>query len=157
MKRTIIIALVGALLLGLVHIGLSTQSSAAPPQEPAAEGPVLVTIAENLILEPGDTVSSGYADVKSFRLFKLYARTPYVSETPPAVRVRVHESPLGSEGEGSYGSPEADFEWKARGVTTPRWVIASSFDGLYSKMRVWAKNEGETQVTISLYALMAEE
>jgi hypothetical protein len=165
MKRAIILVLVVGLLLGLVHIGLSLQSSsAAPPQQPpggGTVGPRLLTIAENVTLAPqgeeGYMFNSEWLNVQSYRLFKLYARTPYVSETPPP-RVRAFESPLGNVDEGSYGEVEADYELRATPSGHPnRWVMATPFEGLYSKILVYAENESGENVTVSLYLLMAQD
>ena len=166
MKKFAVLAIVVVLLLGLLlPTSLMAQGPPNQPQQPAPQGTSLLTIAENLPLEPGERFDSEWLDVKSFRLFKLYARlTPYEGETPwegetqPPVRVRILDSPLGNVDEGSYGSAPANYEWMASPSKAPmRWVIASSFDGLYSKMKVFAKNDGDTPVTISLYLLMAEE
>ena len=162
MKRTVILAIMGVLILGLVTMGLPLQSSsAAPPQQPpaqAVQGPILLTIAEDVTLEPGERTPSNWQDVQSFRLFKLYARlTPYVSEEQPLVEVYVNESPFGAADKESLGSINFDYWWQRRGSPFDRWVTALSFDGLYSSISVQARNNGAEPVIISLYLLMAED
>ena len=164
MKRAIILVLVVGLLAGLVHMGLSLQSSsAAPPQQPPGQGapvqvPTLLTIAEDVTLNPGDTFRSGLLDVQSFRLFKLYARlTPYVSEEQPPVRIYLSESPFGAAVNEHFVNINPDYWWHWRGSPRTRWATALSFDGLYSSIGANAKNNGTENVTISLYLLMAED
>ena len=164
MKKIVVLTLVVGLTLGLLlPTGLSPQSSAAPPQQPTPEGPVLITIVENLTLMPaGDTegkdvFKSGWMDVSSYRLFRFYAKlTPYVGEAAP-VSVRIHESPTGTADE-VYGICPADYEWRASPPWDPvQYCIDSPFEGLYSKIRVWARNDSNAPATISLYGLMAKE
>ena len=131
MKRIVILAIVGGLILGLLlPTGLLAKSAPGQGQSTQAKGPVLLTIAENLTLSPageeGDMFISEYRDVTSFRLFKLYARlTPYVGPTPwdgetqPPVRVRVLDSPLGTPGEGSYGGAPMEGRPDAAWGTVP--------------------------------------
>ena len=171
MKRIVVLVLLGALILGLLlPAGITAQGppeQSQPPQQ-AQQGPVLLTIAENLTLSPAgatdgtDVFRSEWVDVSSYRLFKFYAKlTPYVGETAP-VNVRIHESPLGV-GDEVYGGVILDpdlCEWRA---ALPPWVpvayyIDSPFEGLYSKIRVRARNDSDNEtVEISLYLLMATE
>ena len=164
MRRIVVLAIAVGLILGLGYIGFSTQSSAAPPQEPAPEGPVLWKVIENLTLNPGEEFESVWQDATSFRIFKFYAcMTPYVGETRPAVKVRVHESPSGGvERVSRYKIAPDDEQWRAAGPPDAEqgWQLMSEFDGLYSNIRVKAMNEepvGGTAVTISLYLLAAPE
>jgi hypothetical protein len=162
MKKIVVLAIVGALVLVLLlSVGIGAQG--APPQGKQGnpqEQPVLLTIIEDHTLAPsgqeGDVYQSEWLDVGSFRLFRLYARMPYdVSVTPGAIRVHTNESPLGDV---SYDTISPDCDWDERGSSTNRrWVATSNFSGLYSKMSVYAENAGDTQVTISLYLLMAQE
>ncbi len=138
-----------------------TATAPLPVSLEEGPGPVLITLAENVTIEPGERFKSEWLDVKTFRLFKLYARlTPYVSETPAAVFFGLNEHPVGAAGPsglGHYGYVPADYEWQPHGGTIPRWTLVSSFGGLYSEMRAYARNDGDTPATIYLYLLMAEE
>ena len=155
MKRIMISVLVVALIMGLAFIGLSPRSAVA---QPPGAGVKLVTIAEDLTLQPkgeeGDRFTSEFLDVKDFRRFKLYAKTPY-SASPP-VKVFCFDYP--AEGEMSYGTVGAPYDWFARPMTSPdRYVMVAPFEGLHSQIRVYARNDSSTQTTVSLYLLMAWE
>lgn len=164
MKRIVVLVLLGALILGLLlPIGLSAKEE--PPQ-PAPEALVLVTIAEDLTLMPKgdlegkDVFKSEWLDVSSYRLFKFYAKlTPYVDETAP-VNVRIHESPLGVGNEVYGGTLAPDLcEWRAAPppYDPVAYYIDSPFEGLYSKIRVRVRNDGDNEKAVSLYLLMAKE
>ena len=159
MKRIVISVLVVALLLGLGYIGLSHQLSAAPPQEPAPEGPVLWKVKENLTLAPGQEFESAWQDARSFRLFKFYAisTTSSITETRP-VKVRVQESPVSGEGGAIWKvAPQTEDEWYQGPVMPTNWLLMSEFNGIYSMVRVKATNESSQPATISLYLLAAPE
>lgn len=163
MKKIAILVLVVALLVGLVCIGLPSQTSAAKPLPPMPKGPGLVTIVEDHELGPEDVFMSDWMDVTSFRQFRLYAGLAKDDSYIPRTRVVVLESPLGV-GDVSYGGIRVygyetpDPWWPQPPDQIEWWGVAGAFDGLYSKIRVVARNySGNATETVSLYLLMAEE
>ena len=124
--------------------------------------PTLWTLAENVILEPGQGWSSEWLDVKCFRSFKIYAKqTPNVGGILAPCYMEINDGPLGSEGQVTYWSPERYPEdtWESRGVGGPkaRWVLTDEFGGLFSNIRVFAKNNSGSQATVTVYLLVARE
>lgn len=153
-----------------------TATAPLPVSLPADPGPTLLTVAENLVLNPspgpGNEIGSGWQDVKAFRRFKLYARiTPVLDPlTQPSVAVRVRENAAGLSGEGYYTMVldvgPGNLPWLYLTPTTPqppgvpapaRWVHLSEFNGMFSKLTIRGQNLGLTPVTISLYLLMAKD
>ncbi|MFC2015216.1 hypothetical protein ACFLUP_04415, partial [Chloroflexota bacterium] len=153
MKKLIIIAVVLVMVLGLL---LTTGASAAdPPAQPVpfrSGDAVLLTIAEDVVIEPGVSSMGDYIDVKSYRQFKVYASLrPRASGDPqPLSHVSIFESATGMSGSVNV---EFDNVWEPR---SSRWMLVSDFDGLYSKLKVSIKNRDSAPITVSIYLLMAE-
>ena len=86
MKRAMILVMVLALLAGIGYFGFYTQASAdSDSSRGASKDAVLVTIADNFALGPGETFGPGkWIDVKPYGDFKVYARLlPGPSGPPP--------------------------------------------------------------------------
>lgn len=171
MKRIVVLTLVVGLILGLGYIGLSPQSSAAPPQEPAPEGAILWKVLENRTLNPGEQFDSAWQDATPYRIFKFYAYvTPYEGVDPTGgfgtrtLTVMVRESPLGGESMPTRRITPSDGDWFATPPPpwwTPNgWRAVTEFEGLHSKISVRASNEGASgspPITVSVYLLAAKE
>ena len=158
MKRIVALAIVGVLILGLL-VPTITFAQGSPGGNPPSQGnpqeqTILLTIIEDHTLAPydteGDTYWSEWIDVKSYRVFKLYALQGGQS---PVVDICIHDSALGAPDDVVYAGLTP--EW---GGFPQEWTIAYEFSGLFSKVRVRARNESsETSANITAHLLMAKE
>ena len=161
MKRIVALAIVGALILGLViPTVIYAQSNSGQGQSPQLsphDQTVLQIIAENQTLAPGDKFKSEWIDVSSYRCFKLYAFQEQASGDSPVVEVWMNETAL-SPTERRYGGNIAQPDWYDGEADEGIWSMAYNFSGLYSEIKVTAKNTSDvTSSSIHLYLLMAKE
>ena len=160
MKRTIFVAVVVALILGLCFTGFSaladndTGKNATGPS-----GTRQIELADELTLEPDDSYRSEWLDVKQFRFFKLYAYLmPYELDPEPdgELDIMFRDSATGVDSE-AYDRRTWDewIEWYR--PPNEHWSAVHEFDGLYSYIRFRLDNTYDENITISLYLLMTDE
>ena len=160
MKRIVTLAIVGALILGLiiptVIFAQENPSQGQPPQLNPHEQTVLLVIAEDQALAAGAVFESEWIDASPYRVFKLYARQTQASGEAPVTKVRIRESALGATTEDVYELMKP--EWGGPDAEEQNWTIAYEFSGLFSKIMVRVKNtSGDASANVHLYLLMSEE
>jgi hypothetical protein len=173
MKRIIVLAVAVVLILGLVFsTGALAEGPPSPPAPFATENTVLVTICEDVVLEPGQSAPGvPCINAQDYRLFKIYAymkpgegincesTEPFI--VPEDVRVRVRESATGAYPGGTYAIVISVEDWNEYcSSSIPHYGMAVPFGkitGPYSYLKPWIKNYGDVPVTVSMHLLMAKE
>ncbi len=180
MKKLLIIAVLVAMVLGLMSVtGAAAEGPPSPPAPFETEDAVLVTVCEDLTLEYGDNIPFKAIDTKGYNKFKLYVymipveETDFESINATYMRISLQECATPDPEKYAYllRSPDPNVDWikwnLIPGVRPGYYsMVIPVQEGIYSVLKVGGTYKkfppsppappGQPPVTVSVYLLMAK-